>query len=539
MTFNSGLPLIPRGRDVSAGFLVALVGIPQCLAYAMLAGLPPMYGLSTAIVAGLVAAVLGRSATVNVGPTNTTGLIILAALLPYAASPEALLPAMAVLTILAGLWRLFIVFARAERIFNFIPESVLLGFATGAAVTIAWLQVDDLLGQPLSGVRTSLEQAIRLGTQLDWGAISWIGAALAFGTVAAVLVGRRFLPSWPIALIVLVVATVASMAMPDAWQARFLILGDSASISNGWPQGALPALNPLLWVELLFPALAIALIGSLELIVTLRNHREMALLSTELRAQGAANVVAGLASGFPASASLTRSALLRLGGARTRSASVIASLVLVPVLLFGGLFMQQIPLAVIAGLLLATAFTMLDQNGMRQLWLGNRQTRSLFLTTLIATLCMPFHWAILAGTGLSIVVFLAQTSKPTLRWYKVDTSLHLTRSYPPNNDPESTWYVQVSGSLYFAAAKTLPTQLQEELPTHCRRLYIDLADAHQLRMSAATALREIVDIASEKGVTVDIGNAGKDFMALADRAGIDLPLRRWRLSRQLLISKDQ
>lgn len=536
--------LRPRqiGQDASAGLLVALVGIPQCLAYAMLAGLPPMYGLSTAIVAGFVGAILGRSARVNVGPTNTTGLIVLAALIPFASSLESLLTAMATLTVLAGAWRLVIVLARAERIFNFIPEAVVLGFATGAALIIAWMQVDDLLGQPQDGIRTALHQTLALAT-LNWSEVRPVGLWLGLACVAAVLAGRRWAPRWPTALAVLIFATAASLWLPGTWADNLLRLGEAASVSSGWPVGAWPSLDPQLWLSLVIPALAVALIGSLELIVTLRAHREMPLLSTELRAQGFANVIGAFASAFPASASLTRSALLRLGGAETRLAPVLASLFLLPVLFFGAHWIQVVPLSVIAGLLVATALTMFDRAAIRNLWHGNRQTRWLFLATLGATLVLPFHWAILFGIALSIGLFLAQTSQPTLRWFRLEAD----GSLQPDNDVSvptddgsvpadkvSPLYLQVSGSLYFAAAKTLPQQIIPQLPEACPRLMVDLTHAHQLRYSAVLALKEIADYCSEHNIQLSIGGVDEHFIGLEARCGTELPLDHWTVSRRIV-----
>lgn len=521
-------------QDASAGLLVALVGIPQCLAYAMLAGLPPMYGLSTAIVAGFLGALLGRSARVNVGPTNTTGLIVLAALIPFSGDPSQLLTAMATLTVLAGAWRLVIVLARAERIFNFIPEAVVLGFATGAALIIAWMQVDDLLGQPLSGIRTALHQTLALAN-LDWSEVRWSGLVLGLICVALVLAGKRLAPRWPTALIVLILTTAISVWGPAAWSEGLLRLGETAAVSSGWPPGALPGLDPELWMSLVIPALAVALIGSLELIVTLRAHREMPLLSAELRAQGIANVVGAFASTFPASASLTRSALLRLGNAQTRLAPILTSVFLIPVLLFGAQWIQVIPLSVIAGLLVATALTMFDRRAISNLWYGNRQTRGLFLATLIATLLLPFHWAILFGIALSIGLFLLQTSQPVLRWYRISPNgeLALQRQTDQQDAGATHWYLQISGSLYFAAAKSLPDQVLQALPEHCRQLNIDLTHAHQLRYSAVLALQEIHRACQSRDIELMIGGADANFEQLAQRCQAQLPLKEWQLTRYL------
>lgn len=528
-------------QDVSAGLLVALVGLPQCLAYAMLAGLPPMYGLSTAIVAGALAALLGKSAHINVGPTNTTGLIVLASLAPFASSPGTLLPAMAVLTILAGTWRLVIVWGRAERIFNFIPEAVMLGFATGAAILIAWMQVDDLLGLPAQGVRTALAQGEAL-MSLAWSEVDAVGISLGIFSLVAVLVGKHFLPRWPMALLVLLVASAIAIALPPTWQENIVFLGATANIQNGWPLGTWPSLNLDLWWQLLTPALAIAMIGSLELIVTLRANREMHLLSTELRAQGWANVLAAFASSFPASASLTRSALLKLGSAQTRFAPFLTSILLLPVLFFGAQWVQQIPLAVIAGLLVATAWSMLDQPSISSLWRGNRQTRSLFLITLLATLTVPFHYAILLGVGLSIALFLHQTSQAELRWFICregqllpwhPTSMLAVTEETNSNDASPCLYVQVSGSLYFAAAKALPQQISSSLTVQCTRLYIDVHHAHQLRYSALLALKEVVDYGAEHGIDVLI-NGSSGLKNMAQRFNVTLPLVEWTLERRMV-----
>ena len=140
--------------DLVAGLTVALVGLPQCLAYALLSGLPPAYGLSTAAVAGLVAALLGQSAQVVTGPTNTTGLLVLAALAPHLA-PNGLLdagglPVLATLTLLAGAIRVGGALLGGAHLIRFLPESVLVGFTAGAGLLIAAMQLDEALG--LSGV---------------------------------------------------------------------------------------------------------------------------------------------------------------------------------------------------------------------------------------------------------------------------------------------------------------------------------------------------------------------------------------------------
>ena len=138
--------------DLVAGLTVALVGLPQCIAYALMSGLPPAYGLSTAAVAGFVAALAGRSTQVVTGPTNTTGLLILGALLPYLGANGLLRPdalrVLATLTVLAGAIRIVAAIAGGAHMLRFIPDSVLIGFTAGVAILIGVMQLDEALGLP-------------------------------------------------------------------------------------------------------------------------------------------------------------------------------------------------------------------------------------------------------------------------------------------------------------------------------------------------------------------------------------------------------
>ena len=225
---------LPKAGDINAGLLVALVGIPQCLAYAMLSGLPPMYGLVTAAIPGMIAALFGRSSGVTVGPTNTTGLVILTSLSPWANQPELLLTAMATLAFLAGVSRLCIVLFRAERIFDFVPEAVMVGFATGAAVIIALMQLDELLGAPFAQVRNVVDE-LRLLFTFNWSTFRTSSLALGVCALLSVILGKKYLPKWPIPLAVLIMSVgvvwfnIANLG--DVW----VTLGDSTQVSDGWP----------------------------------------------------------------------------------------------------------------------------------------------------------------------------------------------------------------------------------------------------------------------------------------------------------------
>lgn len=510
---------LPRAGDINAGLLVALVGIPQCLAYAMLSGLPPMYGLVTAALPGMVAALFGRSAHVTVGPTNTTGLIILASLTPWANQPELLLTAMATLTVLAGLSRLLIVALRAERVFDFVPEAVMVGFATGAAVIIALMQLDEFIGTPFSDVRNVVDELLQL-SGLRLPDIEWASVGLSVFALASVVLGRRFLPRWPIPLMTLVISTALVVWGPWSFIERWITLEQTTLIADGWPQLATHWPSWSMVQALIIPGFAVSFIGSLELIVTLRNRAEQRWLRRELGSQGIANLVGSVTGAFPASTSLTRSVLLDIGGAVTRWAPFIAALAILPIILFGADLIRAIPQAVIAGLLVATALSMLKPVQIKTILKANSQTRTLFLVTLVSTLVLNFHEAILLGAALGLGIFLFQASVPLLRRYAVDDEGWL-RDTIELDSPHTL--IQISGSLYFAAARQLPERLTAMLAPKTTLLTIDLTHTHHIRVAALQALQQFVEHAQTQGIEIQMCGHTPELVQLSNTLGIRLP----------------
>src|SRR5690606_23036513 len=298
-------------RDLVAALTVALVGLPQCLAYAMMSGLPPAYGLATAAVPGLVAALVGKSPHVVTGPTNVTGLLILAALAPFLGDNGLLQPsgleALATLTLMAGLIRIAAAYAGGGALVDFIPESVLAGFTAGAGILIGAMQLDEAFG--LRGVRSDglIAALVEVARQLAEGRLAWPALVVTVTTTAAMLAGRRYLPRWPMALIAVAVATLVAMIFGLSAAQGLPVVADRALVPNGWPPGALPGLDPTQMRDLIGPAAAIALLGTIELAVSARRGGARPDMRREILGQGLANVAGAFTSAFPASASLTRS----------------------------------------------------------------------------------------------------------------------------------------------------------------------------------------------------------------------------------------
>jgi sulfate permease, SulP family len=504
--------------DLQAGLTVALVGLPQCLAYALMAGLPPAYGLSTAVAAGLVGALAGRSPQVATGPTNTTGLLVLAALTPFLGDngllPREGLPVLATLALLAGVIRVGAALVGGGHLIRFLPESVLVGFTAGAGVLIAAMQLDEALGLPAvkaGGLIAELERVASGGAEVRLPAL-----AVTVATVAAVSLGRRYCPRVPTALLVVVGATAVA-AVSGLDQAGGLpLVRDRGAVPTGWPPGAWPSLSPSLLQQLLVPASAIVLLGTLELAVTARAGGARPDMRREMLAQGWANVFGAFASAIPASASLTRSALLRQAGARTRRAALATAVFTLPILLFAGGLVGSIPEACLAGVLFAIAERMIDRAAMRRLWRATHETRLLLVVTFVSTLVLPLEWAILLGSGTGLVLHLARTSAPRLRLLRPEGE----RLVPvaAAEEPPSV-VVEVSGDLHYAAVPPFLAEVERLLPPSARSVVLDLSHAHQIRFAALLAFEDLAAQVGARGGVLCLAGVDPATQTLVSRSG--------------------
>ncbi|MSO46384.1 MAG: SulP family inorganic anion transporter [Acidobacteria bacterium] len=512
--------------DVLAGATVALVAVPQCLAYATMAGLPPAYGLATAIVPAFVAALAGRSATVVTGPTNTTSLLILPVVLPFV-TPSGLEPGalawVATLTLLCGVLRFAAAYGGGAVLLRYIPESVLTGFIVGAGILIALMQVDEALGLPaISAIGAAEEVAGILAAVRDGAAPSVLAIAVTLSSAAAVAAGQRYSPKLPIALLVVLSgAALAWAAGLDASDGLPLV-GDRASVPDGWPPVALPSVDPAMLAQLLVPALAMVLLGTLELIATIRVEDPRADLRREIAAQGAGNVAGAFTGCFPASASLTRSVLLRMGQPRSRLAAIVAALLIVPVLLFGSAFIAHIPLACLSGILFVIAAAMIRRPTLGRLWNASTTGRVLLGVTVVATLVLPLAWAVFVGAALGLVIHLARTGSPRVRALTFDDE----RLVPYEGDAQVA-VLEVSGTVHYAAVEPMLEEMDRERPPAARLVIVDLSHAHELRFTGLRALESWASELERRGIRVRLAGVTPEVRDLLEGAGSSLPYTMW------------
>ena len=406
--------------DALAGLLGAVLVLPQGIAFATLAGLPPEYGLFTAVVPCIIAALFGSSWHVMSGPTNANSLALFAMLSPLALafSPAYIQLALAV-TVRVGVMQWLIGTLRLGSLANFISPAALFGFTSGAALLIAVYALPDALGlAPAAehGAAAVLKHVLSQVGQAQPAALAVVAI-----TATVALAVRRFRPHWPFMLIGLVAATALAWLWVQwpgrAWPSA--ALRTVGYIATPWPRFEVPHISWASVSELLGLAFALTIVAlgqaiSIAKAVAAKSGQRID-ANREFRGQGLSNMVGGFFSCYVSCGSMNRSMPNLQAGARTPLAAVFSALLLLALVAVSAPLLAHIPMAALAALLLLVAVALLDVARWRQLFRLSRTEFGVALATLVATVTIRLEMAILLGTLLSLMSFLWRTSKPAMR----------------------------------------------------------------------------------------------------------------------------
>lgn len=389
--------------DVIAGLTVAIMLVPQSMAYAMLAGLPPIIGLYASTVPLLVYALLGTSPQLAVGPVAIVSLLV-ASSVSQIAEPGShhYIQAAILLALMTGIIQLTMGLLRLGSLVKFLSHPMVSGFTSAAALIIAFSQLRSLLGVHLPrsvNVIDTIKATI--------GGLSSVhGPTLLIGLLAivALVLGRRYIPRFPMALIVVVVSTLA-VALLNLDSHGVAIVG---VVPAGLPMPGLPGFETNVLIQLIPSAIMISLIGFMESIAVARamakKYNVRLDANRELIGLGAANMAGGLFSGYPVTGGLSRTAVNAQAGAKTRLASIItASTILTTLLVFTFLF-KYIPVTVLGAIIIVAVVGLIDGTTFVNLLKSNKFDAFVFGGTFLATLLLGVEKGLVVGVVLSLIV---------------------------------------------------------------------------------------------------------------------------------------
>jgi SulP family sulfate permease len=449
-------PLVNRQTlkiDLLAGVTVALVAIPQALAYAQLAGVPAYYGLYATLIPVIIGALFGSSLLLSTGPVAMTSLLTAASIMPLAAyGSEQFYSYVILMALLSGLFQIGLGLARMGVLLNFLSYPVLRGFINAAAIIIGLAQLPAMVGLSLKNSQHFLTDVLHVVENLD----SMHTESLLFGLGSLMLMAliKKFAPKLPGVLITVALATFISYAIGfEALGGRIV-----GAIPEGLPHFSIPPMDWKASMHMLPTAFVIALISFMEAmssskIIAIKTRTQWD-ENQELIGQGLAKLAAAFSQSMPVSGSFSRSALNLASGAKTGMSSIFTALMVLLTLMFFTPLLHELPKPVLAAIIMMAVFSLINVKTIKEAWVAGKPDGIAAIVTFVATLAFApnIQNGILTGITLSLVLFLFRTMKPRIVLLGLDKDGMLRnaeRFNLPKLDPQVT-AIRFDGQLYFA-----------------------------------------------------------------------------------------
>lgn len=512
-------------RDIVAGVTVAAIAVPQAMAYAMIAGVDPRYGLYSAILVTALASIFGSSSHLINGPTNAISLVVLSALAFLEPDHhDAAIEAMFLLAVMAGAIQIVIALFRLGDLTRYISDSVVLGFMAGAGGLIALSQIANLFGiRDKGGGHQHLLERLYL-TVTTGGPIRFEALAIGLGTIVMVVAARRVTRKYRLPrldmLFTLVVASVVAGAL--GWSNP----GENGkSIVPVVPPvpASLPAFHmPVAewnWVRQMGgSAVAVSLLGLLEALTIAKSisHRtgEPLDYNRQCLAEGVANLTGGFFQCLPGSGSLTRSAINYQAGAATRWSGVVAAVAVALVVVLFAPLSRFIPKAALAGILMVTAAGLVDWTRLRYAVRASRYDAALVLGTALSAVALGVEFSILIGAAMSILLYVPRAARLRAEELVVDPQ-RVVRARQAD-DPECTEMViyDFEGELFFGAAWELDRYLNDlraRVENGARVLVLRLKRTRNPDVVCMERLQSFLQDMAKRGVVTLLCGVRPDF----------------------------
>ncbi|MES9811686.1 MAG: solute carrier family 26 protein [Candidatus Thiodiazotropha sp.] len=510
--------------DIIAGITVALVLVPQSMAYAQLAGLPVYYGLYASFLPPMVAAFFGSSRQLATGPVAVVSLMTAAALEPIATSPDTYLAYAVLLAFMVGIFQMFLGLFKLGVLVDFLSHPVVVGFTNAGALIIATSQLGKVFGVSVEREAHHYEtvwNTVLAAMENTHG--STLGMAiLAFAIMWGI---RRYAPNFPGVLIAVVVTTLI------AWLAGFneaggRVVGD---IPKGLPALSLPVFDVKTVWQLIPAAITISLIGFMEAISIAKamaaRTRQRLNANQELIGQGLSNVVASVFSGYPVSGSFSRSAVNINAGAITGFSSIVTGLVVMITLIFLTPLLYRLPQATLAAVIIMAVINLIKIDPIIHAWKAQPHDAIVAVITFVLTLIFAPHLdkGIIIGVLLSLGLFLWRTMRPRfaqLSRYKDGTMRDIRVRHLPTSPVISV--VRFDGSLYFASAGYFETKMLGVVAANPELKYIilDGEAINQIDATGEEVLHHLWERLQAQGIHLVVARMKKQFMDTIRRTGL-------------------
>lgn len=479
--------------DLMAGLTGAVIVLPQGIAYAAIAGLPPEYGLYTSMITPVIAALFGSSLHLISGPTAAISIVVFSALSGHAEPGTAEFVSLALtLTFLAGMFQFAFGLARLGSLVNFVSHTVVIGFTTGAAILIATSQLKYVLGFHIPRGESFIHTWVDMYQQIN--DVNFYIFIVALVTMVSGIATRKYFPKLPYLLIGMIAGGLTSLVINGEDHGVTLV----GAIPRSLPPLSMPDFS-FETIKVMAPeAFAIALLGLVEAVSIARSvaskSKQQIDGSQEFIGQGLSNIVGSFFSSYAGSGSFTRSGINYDAGAKTPFSAIFSSLFLLTIVLLIAPVTAYLPIASMGASILLVAYNLVNVPHIKQILRLSKSETAIFLTTFMATLFLELEFAIYLGVLLSLMLFLNRTSAPQIISLAPNPK-SLTRSLQDAKAKQlvecpQLKIIRIDMSIYFGSATAIQKELYKLTKQGYRFILIDASGINFIDMAGSELLEQ-------------------------------------------------
>ncbi|OLO28505.1 sodium-independent anion transporter [Alkalihalophilus pseudofirmus] len=483
--------------DMSAGLIVAIMLIPQGMAYAMLAGLPPVIGLYASTIPLLIYALFGTSRQLAVGPVAMVSLLVLAGVSTIAEpGTDEYISLVLLLMLMIGVIQFLMGVLRLGFLVNFLSHAVISGFTSAAAIIIGLSQLKHLLGVKLEADKDVFKILFESITRIS--EINPITLGIGLVSILLLIGIRKYVPKIPGPLVV-VVLSILTIYVLQLQQLGVKIVGE---VPSGLPSLSVPAFTIDAVMALLPIALAISFIGFMESIAMAKaiatKEKYKVVPNKELVGLGLANIGGSFFAGYPVTGGFSRSAVNYQAGAKTPLASIITAVLIILTLLFFTGFFYYLPNAVLAAIIMVAVYSLIDVKEAKHLFKVKSVDGWTWVITFIATLTIGIEQGILIGVAFSLLIFVWRSAYPhiaELGYLKEENVFRNIKRYPKAKVDPEVMIFRIDASLYFANMTFLEDKLCERVgeKPETKWIILDFSGVNSIDAVAIHSLEEIME----------------------------------------------
>ncbi|MDR3599582.1 MAG: SulP family inorganic anion transporter [Desulfosporosinus sp.] len=512
-------------KDLIAALTVTVVGIPQYMAYALIAGVSPVYGLYGGIVAAIIGSVFGCSNQLITGPTNAICLLTASAMIRYMGLPNAY-QMLFLMTFMVGVLQIIYGAIKLGKVIDFVSHTVLIGFTAGAGILIALGQVNTWLSISIknSADMSTMEKMYYIITHINQ--TNYYALGLGLMTMAIIIICKKISKNLPGALL--------GITIPIFFIIMFALDKKGVKLTGTIPS----SLPPFKLVQFSFAsakdmlsgAFAISIIGLVEAISISKaiatNTRQKIDSNQEFIGQGIANIVSSFFQCFPSSGSFSRSAINYVNGAASRFAGILSGVFVALILVFFAPYAKYIPSPCLAGVLIVTGFNLIDRKEIKKVvkaGILSSDSIAMWVTCILVIVLLNLDYAIYTGIALSIVLYLKDTNKAPLKLLiptQGPESQIIEQEVESIKEKVDVLIIQPEGNLYFGAASDLGEKL-DSLVKKSQVFILRMKYVTTIDLTSLSALKVFMRNVKEAGGTLIISGIKSDLDLILKKSNID------------------